>query len=320
MPWLGSLFILLLFPLIVTAQNEQVITFESANPFGFSDIINALAEQPSQSVHGLLKFPHDTLQDKKYPLIVGVAGSLGWRAHHLDYMAMYRDNGFATFELKSFASRGVTSTVGEQNQVTIAAVILDAYRALEKLAEHPHIDAENVAITGWSLGGGVSLFSGWMPLKEAITNKVSFKAHLAFYPPCFVRPEDTRFTDAPIQLMIGEEDNWTPAAPCEQLVDLLAPATTISFTTFPGAHHGFDSQSPVVQNERGYSFKDCIFDLTADGEVLMNYLHLPMSGPLMQKLGFLFCVERGVTIGGHPPSRAKALPMALAFMQQHLDQ
>ncbi len=73
---------------------------------------------------------------------------MGWRDHHRDYMKMYQEQGFATFELKSFKSRGISSTVGSQDQVTIAGIILDAYRALEKLAEHPNIDAKRVSITG----------------------------------------------------------------------------------------------------------------------------------------------------------------------------
>ena len=47
-------------------------------------------------------------------------------------------------------------------------MILDSYKALEELSLHPNVDINNVAITGWSLGGGVALFSGWLPLKEAI--------------------------------------------------------------------------------------------------------------------------------------------------------
>ena len=68
-------------------------------------------------------------------------------------MRMYQKEGFATFELNSFKSRGISSTVGSQDQVTIAAIILDSYRALEKLTKISNIDKDNVAITGWSLGG-----------------------------------------------------------------------------------------------------------------------------------------------------------------------
>ena len=45
----------------------------------------------------------------------------------------------------------------------------------------------------------------------------------------------------------------------------------------------------------------------------MNYLSLPMSSPLMQKIGFLFCVERGVNLGGNTESRKKAFNFAKSF-------
>ena len=231
---------------------------------------------------------------------------------------MYQKQGYATFQLNSFKSRGITSTVGSQDEVTIAAVILDAYRALEKLAKHPNINKDKVAITGWSLGGGVTLFAGWMPLKEAITDQVSFAAHLAFYPPCFINPENLSFTKAPIHILIGEADNWTPAKPCEDLVKKLSDKTNIKITTYPNAHHGFDSEEPVVWNEKGYSFKDCLFDLTAEGDVLMNYLRLPMSSPMLQKIGFLFCVDKGVNVGGNLDARKKSLAFAKDFMNNKL--
>ena len=298
---------------------KQEVAFESANPFSLSDIILNLNAQEKQTVFGQLSIPMDSLHpDKKYPLIIGVAGSLGWRKHHLEYMEMYQQNGFATFELNSFKSRDITSTVGSQDEVTIAAIILDAYRALEKLAEHPNIDKEKVSITGWSLGGGVSLFSGWMPVKNAITTSVSFASHLAFYPPCFINPENLAFTQAPIHILIGEKDNWTPAAPCSNLIKKLEGKANIALTTYPESHHSFDSETPVTRNEKGYSFKDCLFTLTEDGDVLMNYLQLPMSSPLLQKLGFMFCVEQGVDIGGNPAALKKAFAFAKEFMHTTL--
>jgi len=295
--------------------NKEKISFESANPFSLSDVILDLDNQEKQIVFGQLTLPIDSLNpDKKYPLIIGVAGSMGWKKHHLDYMEMYQNDGIATFELNSFQSRDILSTVGSQDEVTIAAIILDAYRALEKLATHPNIDKEKVSITGWSLGGGVSLFSGWMPLKNAITTEVSFASHLAFYPPCFIDPENLEFTQAPMHILIGESDNWTPAAPCSNLIDKLGDKANISLTTYPDSHHSFDSEIPVQRNEKGYSFKDCVFKLTEDGDILMNYLQIPMSNPLLQKIGFLFCVEQGVDIGGNPEARKKAFVFAKEFM------
>ena len=79
-------------------------------------------------------------------------------------MQMFREQGFAIFELQSFNSRNVKSTVGEQISITVARMVLDAYLALDALASDARIDTGKVAITGWSLGVGVPLFSAWEPL------------------------------------------------------------------------------------------------------------------------------------------------------------
>ena len=297
------------------AQKTEKIIFQSANPFALSDIINNLDNQTEQEVYGKLTIPKDSINsDKKYPLVIGVAGSLGWREHHYEYMKMYQQSGFATFELNSFKSRNISSTVGSQVEVTTASIILDAYKAFEKLSKHPNIDKNKVSITGWSLGGAVALFSGWKPIIKAISKELKFASHLSFYPPCFFDPENTEFTDSPIHILIGELDNWTPAEPCNYFVKKISDNSNVNLTIYPDSHHSFDSKEPITFNEKGYSFKNCLFKLNKEGDVLMNYLNLPMSSPLMQKIGFLFCVERGVNLGGNPKSREKAFAFSKSFM------
>ena len=301
------------------AQKTEKIIFQSANPFALSDIINNLDNQTEQEVYGKLTIPKDSINsDKKYPLVIGVAGSLGWREHHYEYMKMYQQSGFATFELNSFKSRNISSTVGSQVEVTTASIILDAYKAFEKLSKHPNIDKNKVSITGWSLGGAVALFSGWKPIIKAISKDLKFASHLSFYPPCFFDPENTEFTDSPIHILIGELDNWTPAEPCNYFVKKISDNSNVNLTIYPNSHHSFDSKEPITFNEKGYSFKNCLFKLNKEGDVLMNYLNLPMSSPLMQKIGFLFCVERGVNLGGNPESREKAFAFSKSFMMRTL--
>ena len=301
------------------AQKTEKIIFQSANPFALSDIINNLENQTEQEVYGKLTIPKDSINsDKKYPLVIGVAGSLGWREHHYEYMKMYQQSGFATFELNSFKSRNISSTVGSQVEVTTASIILDAYKAFEKLSKHPNIDKNKVSITGWSLGGAVALFSGWKPIIKAISKELKFASHLSFYPPCFFDPENTEFTDSPIHILIGELDNWTPAEPCNYFVKKISDNSNVNLTIYPNSHHSFDSKEPITFNEKGYSFKNCLFKLNKEGDVLMNYLNLPMSSPLMQKIGFLFCVERGVNLGGNPKSREKAFAFSKSFMMRTL--
>ena len=316
------LFIVFYFIISINLYSQytvEKIFFQSANPFSFNDVITNLENQERQEVYGNLVIPDDTLNSqKKYPLIIGVAGSLGWGEHHYKYLKMYQEMGIATFELNSFKSRGIKSTVGSQTEVTIAAMILDAYKALEVLSNHPRIYKNKISITGWSLGGGVTLFSAWLPLKNAINKNLSFASHLAFYPPCFIDPENIEFSQSPIHILIGELDNWTPSQPCYELVEKLKNKANIDITIYENSHHSFDRNSPVIVNEKAYNFTECKFRLTKDGNVLMNYFNIPMSNPFLQKLGLMFCVKRGINYGGNPVSREKSFVFANEFMTKTL--
>ena len=297
--------------------STEVIEFESANPFSLKDIIKNLHNQDKQDVTGILTIPDNVTG--RLPLVIGIAGSKGWGSHHFEYLEMYQDAGIATLQLQSFKSRGETSTVGTQNTVTIPMIILDSYRVLEKLSSHPSIDIENVAITGWSLGGGVTLFSGWKPVMDAINSDYKFAAHLAFYPPCFSEPKTMKFTDSPIHILIGELDEWVPADACVDLIDLMqSNDIDANVTVYKGAHHSFDRDQGVIVAEGGYSFTDCRFKMNDDGAVLMNFMNIPMTNWFTQMMGFYSCADRNPRFGGHPESREKSFKFAKKFMGMHL--
>ena len=306
--------IFILFSSILFSQEK--IIFNSASPFSFKDIITNLENLEKIEVSGLLKLPEG---NGPFPLIIGVAGSLDWGEHHLEYLDMYRSMGIATFELQSFSSRGIKSTVGSQVNVTTAMMVLDAYKALEVLTEHPKIIEEKVAITGWSLGGGVTLFSGWEPLLKKIDPKIKFAAHLSIYPPCIAQPNNLSFTDAPMHILIGELDNWVPAKACEELVPKMQNAgANIELTVYPESHHSFDRDTPLVTKEDAYRTVDCRFKIRDDGAVLMNFLNIPMTTPFRQKIGLALCAVRGTTMGGNPKTRKEAFQFSREFMGKHL--
>ena len=299
---------------------KETIYFESANPFSLKDIIKNLDNQAKQEVYGFLTIPDIAIDsNKKVPLVIGVAGSKDWGSHHIEYMEMYQSMGIATFELQSFKSRGVSSTVGSQIEVTTAMIILDSYRALQFFQNHPNIDGEKVAITGWSLGGGVALYSGWMPIKNAISKEQSFAAHLSYYPPCFVTPDNLSFTKAPIHILAAELDEWVPAQACEELVESIEKEkNNIELTVFKGAHHSYDRTTPLKISTKAYKFGDCRFRMDDYGMVRMNFLNIPMSTPFLQKIGFLCCTKRGPIYGGHPESRKLSFSISQNFMHEHL--
>ena len=305
--------------IISIAINSEKINFISSNPFTFRDVILHLDEQEKQEVYGILKFPDENFSKKQYPLVIGVAGSLGWLDHHREALKLYRDLGIATFELYSFDSRGVKSTVGEQTKVTTAMMILDSYKALDTLSKHPNIDGKRVALTGWSLGGGTALLSGWTPLIEAINPLKRFAAHLAYYPPCVVEPENLSFTDAPEHILIGEIDDWTPASACLSLVETARNfKNNIEITVFENAHHSFDSNVELTRIDNGYSLTDCMFKLRDDGTLLLDFMNFPMTSPYLQKIALGFCAKRGTTIEGNQNVKKEAHRVSTMFMKKHL--
>ena len=60
-------------------------------------------------------------------------------------------------------------------------MILDAYRAFEKLSEHPRIDNDRVSITGWSLERGYFVFC-MATSKNAINKRLKFNHTLHIIP------------------------------------------------------------------------------------------------------------------------------------------
>lgn len=310
--------ILAIFTISISLNSEK-ISFISSSPFTFRDVILHLDSQENQEVYGILEFPEENLSKEKYPLVIGIAGSLGWSEHHRESLKLYRDLGMATFELHSFNSRGVKSTVGEQTKVTTAMMILDSYKALDKLSKHPNIDGQHVALTGWSLGGGAALLSGWTPLVEAINPIERFAAHLAYYPPCVVEPENLNFTDAPVHILIGEIDDWTPASACISLVEMARKfKDNIEISVFENAHHSFDSNVQLTMIDNGYSLTDCMFKLRDDGTLLLDFMNFPMTSPYLQKIALAFCAERGTTVEGNEIVKKEAHKLSMMFMKKHL--
>ena len=299
-----------------TLSQIDTIYFTSANPFSFKDVITDLDSQEKQEVYGILRLPNE-FENEKRPVIIALAGSEGWAEHHYEYLKMYRELGIATFEVYSFKSRGVLSTVGTQIDVTTAMMVLDSYRSFEALSHHPNINSKKIGITGWSLGGGVTFFSAWNLLKNAINSDVNFAAHLALYPPCIVTPENLNFSNAPIHILIGELDNWTPAKACVDLLKLINKEN-INLTIYPEAHHSFDRNTKPIIKENGYILKDCRFKMKDNGAVLMNFLNIPMTSPFLQKIGLAGCAKRGPTYGGNQIIKTKAMNFAKEFMKKNL--
>ena len=225
--------------------DDGVITYKSSNPFEFFHILTS-QECEEQHMFGSLIFPDE--KKEKYPLVICMHGSMGWRGHHHEHSVNFLNNGFAIFRVNSFDARQVVSIVEDQIQVTLATVMTDCFNALKILSKHPDIDSSKIFIAGWSLGGSTAIYSAWEPLAEKLApDGERFAGHLAFYPGAFMWPEEMRWSKSPILTLIGADDDYTPAV----LIEKLSPAINqnggnSNLIVYEGGHHSFDSIDPVV--------------------------------------------------------------------------
>ena len=225
--------------------DDGVITYKSSNPFEFFHILTS-QECEEQNMFGSLIFPDE--KKEKYPLVICMHGSMGWRGHHHEHSVNFLNNGFAIFRVNSFDARQVVSIVEDQIQVTLATVMTDCFNALKILSKHPDIDSSKIFIAGWSLGGSTAIYSAWEPLAEKLApDGERFAGHLAFYPGAFMWPEEMRWSKSPILTLIGANDDYTPAV----LIEKLSPAINqnggnSNLIVYEGGHHSFDSIDPVV--------------------------------------------------------------------------
>ena len=245
-----------------------------------------------------------------------IHGSSGIRANAFRWADELLGLGVAVFIVDSFGGRGITETAADQSQLNTVAMTVDAYRALAVLGRHPGIDAERIAVMGFSKGGFVALYSSLRRFQRfhGPPGRV-FAAHIALYPPCqrrFIDGEDV--SGRPIRVFHGEEDDWVPIGPCREYVERLRRAgKDATLVAYPGVHHGFDSHLappslwlPTVQ--RGPT---CDLEERPGGVMVLARTGEPfsLSHP---------CVVRGATIGYHPDAHRQALVDIKSFLRSAL--
>jgi len=163
-----------------------------------------------------------------------------------NWAALLAERGYVALLVDSFGPRGERS-ICEQQQRAIRESrerMEDAYAAARWLAGEAHVARGRIGLIGWSNGASGTLYAMRAPARH----EPVFRAAVAYYPGCvtLARAKDAYRPYAPLLILIGEADDWTPAAACVTLTERArALDAPLSIVTYPGAYHAFDRNSPL---------------------------------------------------------------------------
>ena len=299
------------------------IDYPSASPFEIHHILRKMGSVPHHPVFGSLLMPEHPIGEPM-PCVVAVHGSLNWQGHHHEHIVGWLEAGFAVFRVHSFDSRHIESTVEDQMSVTYAMMLTDVYQALRMLCTHPAIDSSRMGIAGWSLGGTVALYSAWEPLAEALAPAGErFAAHLCLYPAAHLRMEDQRWTQSPILVLHGDQDDWVPVGLVERLIDDIEPhGVNIKLHVYEGAQHSFDSIEPMSFDPKAIGLDEhrtIRIDMQGDMSAhIMPGVVIPLNEPEERKAALAAVPNLGAHKGGQWTARRHALGCSAEFFQDNL--
>jgi dienelactone hydrolase len=147
--------------------------------------------------------------------------------------------GHAVLLPDSFGSRGLGSQCGTFHRSVTPEGLRrqDAIAAARWLTTRLGAPSGGVVMMGWSNGGSTVLGTAGT---AADLPAGLFQRFAAFYPGCLSFTRDPHWKpSAPVLILIGESDDWTPASPCHDLA--ARDPNEITLVGYPGAYHDFDA-------------------------------------------------------------------------------
>lgn len=303
----------------LVSQSEGMVAFRSQSPYDFIDALPA-DEDLEEVILGDLAFPDGSRGEAtRLPAMILIHGSDGIHDGTRAHAKRLRDLGVATLIVDSFTTRGVGSVAEDQIRITEQTMIADAYAALDLLASHPHIDPARIGIIGFSKGGTVAVYSASAKVRQWMARDApEFAVHIALYPFCNVSVSDPATTGAPIYMLLGEKDDYTPARHCMTLQsEWNAAAGRVNTSLYPGAAHSFDSSDPVSHDPEAIKVvrDECRLLIDEDGMTTSPFTGGAVS-TLWQRVEYLQqCGAIGASLGGTPESK-RAVQREIALIVQ----
>ena len=303
---------------------DGIVGFPSFNAYSSQDIANGGATTTRQSSGGFLVLPTNASKDNPVPAVIILHGSGGdWGGHGVAMANYLAKKGIAALAVDTFAARNLRKTDNYFLRIQKAPIytqIVDAYKALEALNQHPFIQHDKIAVTGFSFGGASTLYTMFEQVAEGIVGKKGprFSAFASFYAGCSFDFDDFRTGGKPVLLMMGGKDESMSIPHCEEFRDkLIAHNTPAQLIVYPDAGHGWDQPHPMRFFPDAAMTKDCLLVWDKNGsnkEMNTGWVVDTTFGAMM---AFTQCTKTtGYTIGLEPNAKAKSWQDFYTFLQK----
>lgn len=125
----------------------------------------------------------------------------------------------------------------------------DTVASVNWLLQQDFTPRGGVVVLGWSNGGSTVLAAA----AQGVMPAGAVRALIAFYPGCRIYAQKPDWApSAPLLILMGADDDWTPAAPCRELAAKFPDR--IKLITYPGAYHDFDVPDTPIRERTGLAF------------------------------------------------------------------
>ena len=256
--WCGA--VLQVFALVAGAVLVGCVPFDqrtvrfSGPPFPLTEFAverarrqgQVLQPKPSDEVVGYLSRPDGPGPFPAVVLLHGCSGRGKWNTLWAERLVSW---GYVVLDVDSHVSRNVkrADVCGGGHSPGPVTRAHDAFGAKTVLESLDYVDPDRIAALGMSQGGGTVLRT----VDRTVVAQLGlspFRAAVALYPPC----DGQVRAGAPLLLLIGEADNWTPAVNCRRLAEANGADGPMTYVEYPGAHHGFDIPFDVARWHNRY--------------------------------------------------------------------
>ena len=302
------------------AVAPQRVAIPSRTPFTIRDIAAGRGE-PLMAA-GELYLPPEASAAAPVPAVVLLHGSGGVRSsREPTYARQLATMGVAGLVIDVFAPRRdiASGFVERILNITEAAYIQDAFAALDWLAERADIDAERVAVIGFSYGGMAALYAAYDQVAAAAApDGRRFAAHVSFYGPCIASFVDPDATGAPILMLMGDGDATVDPERCRATAEELRQGgAPVEMIVYAGARHQWDGSRGPWRAPRHIA--DCSFRVERDGTVRDASTRIEMGGPTTRALLLGLCSDsEGYVIERNDAVRLRSNADLAEFLKQSL--